>query len=198
LGRLLYAKHVGRVARASIVDEFAKVKIKDINTEMVGRNVEISGLLGSSEPYIFKVCPVCRHKECICKTPVSEDRYEDLIRFRMIVGDETGIIDVLLFRRPDEPHGFEVGREVVVRGKVKFYYNREDSDRLEIMASDIFYADKENNGSNNEGLNIVSDFIRKGKKVRRDVVEKMCSKHGVDVKDVLKLFKEVDGYVVAQ
>jgi hypothetical protein len=197
LGRLLYAKYLGKVARAAITDEFMKVKIKDIGVEMVGRNVEVVGLLGSVERYVFKVCPVCRRKKCVCKNPVSEDRYEGLIRLRMIVGDESGVIDVLLFRRPGEFHDFEVGREVVVRGRVKFFYDDERSNRLEIVASDVSYLERQNNGVDDSGLEVVVDFVRKAKKVRRDIVEKMCEKHGVKIDDVLKVFREVDGYVVA-
>jgi hypothetical protein len=185
------------VARAVIANEFTRVKIKDIGVEMVGHNVEVVGLLGSVEQYLFKVCPVCRHKKCLCKNPVSEDMYEDLIRLRMVVGDESGVIDVLLFRRPDEFHDFEVGKEVVVRGRVKFFYDDERSNRLEIVASDVSYLEKQNNGIDDAGLGVVVDFVRKARKVRRDIVEKMCEKHGVKIDDVLKVFKEVDGYVVA-
>jgi hypothetical protein len=197
LGRLLYAKHLGKVARAAITNEFTRVKIKDIGVEMVGHNVEVVGLLGSVERYVFKVCPVCRHKKCLCKNPISEGRYEDLIRLRMVVGDESGVIDVLLFRRPDEFHEFEVGKEVVVKGRVKFFYDDERSNRLEIAASDVSYLERQNNGVDDSGLGVVVDFVRKAKKVRRDIVEKMCEKHGVRIEDVLKVFNEVDGYVVA-
>jgi hypothetical protein len=197
LGRLLYAKHLGKVARAVINNEFTRVKIKDIGVEMVGHNVEVVGLLGSVERYVFKVCPVCRHKKCLCKNPVSEDMYEDLIRLRMVVGDESGVIDVLLFRRPDEFHDFEVGREVVVKGRVKFFYDDERSNRLEIAASDVSYLEKQNDGVDDSKLGVVIDFVRKAKRVRKDIVENMCAKHGVNIGEVLKMFREVDGYVVA-
>jgi hypothetical protein len=197
LGRLLYAKHLGKVARAVMTDGFARVKIRDIGVEMVGRNVEVVGLLGYVEPYVFKVCSECRRKKCVCKNPVGEDRYKDLIRLRMVVGDESGVIDVSFFRWPDEFHDFEVGREVVVRGRVRFFYDDERSNRLEIAASDVSYLEKQNSGADDSGLGIVLDFVRKAKKVRRDIVEKMCEKHGVKIDDVLKVFREVDGYVVA-
>jgi hypothetical protein len=141
---------------------------------------------------------VCRRKKCVCKNPVGEDRYGDLIRLRMVVGDESGVIDVLLFRRPDEFHDFEVGKEVVVRGRVKFFYDDERSNRLEIAASDVSYLEKQNNGVDDSGLGVVVDFVRKARKVRRDIVEKMCEKHGVKIEDVLRVFREVDGYVVSQ
>ena len=198
LGRLLYAKHLGKVARAAITDDFMKVKIKDIGVEMVGRNVEVAGLLGSVEPYVFKICPVCRRKKCVCKNPVSGDRYEDLIRLRMVVGDETGVIDVLLFRRSYEFHDFEVGKEVSVRGRVKFFYDDERSNRLEIVATDVSYLGERNDGVDGSELGVVVEFVRKARKVRRDVVERMCEKHGVKIEDVLKVFREVDGYVVSQ
>jgi DNA-binding Xre family transcriptional regulator len=61
----------------------------------------------------------------------------------------------------------------------------------------VSYLEKQNNGVDDSGLGVVVDFVRKAKKVRRDIVEKMCEKHGVKIDDVLKVFKEVDGYVVA-
>ena len=116
----------------------------------------------------------------------------------MVVGDETGNIDVLYFPNVSGVHDFEVGREVVVRGKVKFFYDREDSDRIEILASSVSYFEPQNNGVEDEGLTIVLDFVRKAKKVSVDIVKKLCEKHGVNPELVYNVFEVRDGYVVAE
>ena len=198
LGRLLYAKHLGRVARSVGGGEILKVKIKDINPSIVGSTVEVVGLLGHVEKYVFKRCPKCWRKDCVCNPKVDEGRFIDAVRLRMVVGDETGNIDVLYFPNVSGNHDFEVGREVVVRGRVKFFYDREDSDRIEILASNVSYVEPKNNGVEGEGLSIVLDFVRKAKKVSVDIVKKLCEKHGVNPELVYNVFEVRDGYVVAE
>jgi OB-fold nucleic acid binding domain. len=195
LGRLLYSKYVGRVAK-SIEGDYMKVKIKDLDPEMVGTNVEIRGLIGNIEEYVFKACPICRRKECRCAKPVPEDQLIDLKRIRLIVGDESDIIDVLYFVEGKQDHGLEVGKEVVVRGRLKYFYDNRATNRLEILANKIELVEQ-NDGVSGGGEAIVIEFIRKAKKVHIDVVKKLCERHGADPEFVFKYFEVRDDYVFA-
>jgi len=207
LGRLLYAKHLGKVARNLTEPEYLKVKVKDLSKDDVGKNVELSGVIGYLEEYVFKVCSVCRHKECRCQNPSNE--WVDLMRLRMIIGDETGNIDVLYFVDPKKPHGLEVGKEVVIRGRVKYFYSRGDSDRLEITANSVTAVEgetaTESRGDDDpvaeqmwDSIKQIVDFVEKSKKVKVEIVKKMCERHGVNSDVVLRLFTVKEGYVYSE
>ncbi|MEM2593239.1 MAG: hypothetical protein QXI60_11710 [Thermofilaceae archaeon] len=208
LGRLLYAKHMGRVARAIVSGDFREVKISEIDGRFVGQNVKFKGLVGAVERYDLKVCIKCRKKECVCGD--GSPGQDDLIRWRLIVGDETGLVNVTFFVRPNEVvDAFEPGDEVVVRGKVKFSFDDEESGRVEVLAQDVEVLSKakiqaQNGEEVGEDFGVVHplqrvlDFVVRAKRVRRDIVERMCQKYGVHIDDVIDLL-EVDGdYVVGK
>ena len=95
LGRLLYAKYMGRVARSIVIGEFREVKISEIDGRFVGQNVKFRGLVGAVERYDLKVCSRCRKKECVCED--GSPGQDDLIRWRLIVGDESGLVNDVLY-----------------------------------------------------------------------------------------------------
>ena len=208
LGRLLYAKYMGRVARAMVSGEFRDVKISEIDGRLVGQNVRFRGLVGASERYDLKVCSRCRKKECLCEN--GSPGQEDLIRWRLIVGDESGLVNVTFFTRPNEAVGaFEPGDEVVVRGRVKFSFDDEESGRVEVVAQDVEVVSKaktSDQGAEEDDedlepvhpLQRVINFVVKAKKVRRDIVERMCRKYGVNIDDVTDVLEMEGDYIVGR
>ena len=208
LGRLLYARYMGRVARAMVSGEFRDVRISDIDGGLVGQNVRFRGLVGAVERYDLKVCVRCRKKECVCEG--GSPGQDDLIRWRLIVGDETGLANVTFFARPNEVgKAFEPGDEVVVRGRVKFRFDDEESGSVEVVAQDVEVLSETkisdpDGGEGGEGfeavhpLQRVVDFVVKAKKVRRDIVERMCQKYGVNINDVIDVLEVEGDYIVGK
>jgi len=208
LGRLLYAKYMGRVARSIVSGEFREVKISEIDGRLVGQNVKFRGLVGAVERYDLKVCSRCRKKECVCED--GSPGQDDLIRWRLIVGDESGLVNVTFFVRPNEAAGaFEPGDEVMVRGRVKFSFDDEESGRVEVVAQDVEVISKakmsdqnaEEDGEDYEPthpLQRVINFVIKAKRVRRDIVERMCQKYGVNIDDVTELLETDGDYIVGK
>jgi hypothetical protein len=208
LGRLLYAKHMGRVARAIVSGEFREIKVSEIDGRLVGQNVKFRGLVGAVERYDLKVCVRCRKKECICED--GSPGRDDLIRWRLIVGDESGLVHVTFFARPNEAVGaFEAGDEVIVRGRVKFSFDDEESGRVEVVAQDVEVLsranisdpDGEDDGEGFEPvhpLQRVINFVVKAKRVRRDIVERMCQKYGVNIDDVIDVLELEGDYIVGK
>jgi hypothetical protein len=208
LGRLLYAKHMGRVARSIVSGEFREVKISEIDGRLVGQNVKFRGLVGAVERYDLKVCSRCRKKECICED--GSPGQDDLIRWRLIVGDELGLVNVTFFVRPNEAVGaFEPGDEIIVRGRVKFSFDDEESGRVEVVAQDVEVISKakmpeeeaeeddEDFGSVHP-LQRVVNFVIRAKRVRRDIVERMCQKYGVNIGDVVDVLETEGDYIVGK
>jgi hypothetical protein len=208
LGRLLYAKYMGRVARSIVSGEFREVKISEIDGRLVGQNVKFRGLVGAVERYDLKVCSRCRKKECVCED--GSPGQDDLIRWRLIVGDESGLVNVTFFVRPNEAvRAFEPGDEVMVRGRVKFSFDDEESGRVEVVAQDVEVISKakmsdqnaEEDGEDYEPthpLQRVINFVIKAKRVRRDIVERMCQKYGVNIDDVTELLETDGDYIVGK
>lgn len=208
LGRLLYAKHMGRVARSIVSGEFREVKIREIDGRIVGQNVKFRGLVGAVERYDLKVCVKCRKKECVCEG--GSPGLDDLIRWRLIVGDESGLVNVTFFTRPNEVvRAFEAGDEVVVRGRVKFSFDDEESGRVEVVAQDVEVLSKarlpDPNGEEAgedigavHPLQKVVDFVVKAKRVRRDIVERMCQKYGVNIDDVIDVLEVEGDYILGK
>jgi hypothetical protein len=208
LGRLLYAKYVGRVARAIVSGDFREVKISEIDGKLVGQNVKFRGLVGAVERYDLKVCAKCRKKECVCETGPAG--YVDLVRWRLIVGDESELVNVVLFKRPEElPQPIEAGDEVSVKGRVKFSFDDEESGRVEVVAQDVEVLSKakipDPNGEEDSDdlgsvhpLQRVIDFVVKAKRVRRDIVERMCQKYGVNIDDVIDMLEVEGDYIVGK
>jgi RecG-like helicase len=199
---------MGRVARAMVSGEFRDVKISEIDGKLVGQNVKFKGLVGAVERYDLKVCVKCRKKECVCEG--GSPGLDDLIRWRLIVGDESGLVNVTFFTRPNEVvRAFEAGDEVVVRGRVKFSFDDEESGRVEVVAQDVEVLSKPkisypDGGEDNEDLGAVHplqrviDFVVKAKKVRRDIVERMCQKYGVNIDDVIDVLEVEGDYIVGK
>jgi len=208
LGRLLYAKHMGRVARSIVSGEFREVKISEIDGRLVGQNVKFRGLVGAVERYDLKVCNRCRKKDCICEN--GSPGQEDLIRWRLIVGDEIGLVNVTFFVRPNEAvRAFEPGDEVIVRGRVKFSFDDEESGRVEVVAQDVEVVSKakitdEEAEEDDEDfgpvhpLQRVINFVIRAKRVRRDIVERMCQKYGVSIGDVTDVLETEGDYIVGK
>jgi hypothetical protein len=208
LGRLLYAKHMGRVARAMVFGEFRDVKISEIDGRLVGQNVKFRGLVGAVERYDLKVCIRCRKKDCICEN--GSPGQDDLVRWRLIVGDESGLVNVTFFTRPSESvRAFEAGDEVVVRGRVKFSFDDEESGRVEVVAQDVEILSKtkisDPNGEEvNEDIEAVHplqriiSFVMRAKRVRRDIVERMCQKYGLNIGDVIDVLEVEGDYIVGK
>ena len=207
LGRLLYAKHMGRVARSIVSGEFREVKISEIDGRLVGQNVKFRGLVGSVERYDLKVCARCRKKDCVCED--GPDGYVDLVRWRLIMGDDKKLVNVVLFKRPDELQPIEVGDELLVRGRVKYSFDDENSGRVEVVAQDVEVISKakmsdqdaEEDGEDFEPthpLRRVINFVIKAKRVRRDIVERMCEKYGVNIDDVIDLLETEGDYIVGK
>jgi hypothetical protein len=208
LGRLLYAKHMGRVARAIVSGEFRDVKISEIDGRLVGQNVKFRGLVGAVERYDLKVCIRCRKKECVCEN--GSPGQDDLIRWRLIVGDESGLVHVTFFTRPNEVvRDFEAGDEVIVRGRVKFSFDDEESGRVEVVAQDVEILSKgrlpdpdgEEDSEDLEAvhpLQRVIDFVVKAKRVRRDIVERMCQKYSVNFDDVIDMLEVEGDYIMGK
>jgi hypothetical protein len=208
LGRLLYAKHMGRVARAIVSGEFRDVKISEIDGRLVGQNVKFRGLVGAVERYDLKVCIRCRKKECVCEN--GSPGQDDLIRWRLIVGDESGLVHVTFFTRPNEVvKAFEAGDEVIVRGRVKFSFDDEESGRVEVVAQDVEVISKAKMLSQEDEdddedlgpthpLQRIINFVMKAKRVRQDIVERMCQKYGVNIGDVIDVLEVEGDYIVGK
>ena len=208
LGRLLYAKYMGRVARAIVSGDFREVKISEIDGRLVGQNVKFKGLVGAVERYDLKVCAKCRKKECVCEG--GSPGLDDLIRWRLIVGDESGLVNVTFFTRPNETvRAFEAGDEVIVRGRVKFSFDDEESGRVEIVAQgvEVLSGTKVPDPNGEEAGEVIEavhplqriiEFVMKAKRVRRDIVERMCRKYGVNIDDVIDLLEMEGDYFVGK
>ena len=207
LGRLLYAKYMGRVARAIVSGDFREVKISEIDGRLVGQNVKFRGLVGAVERYDLKVCAKCRKKECLCED--GPNGYVDLVRWRLIMGDDKKLVNVVLFKRPDELQPIEVGDELLIRGRVKFSFDDEESGRVEVVAQDVEVVSKakmldQDDEEDDEDfgpthpLQRIIDFVVKAKRVRRDIVEKMCQKYGANIDDVIEVLEVEGDYIVGK
>lgn len=171
LGRLLYAKYMGTSARALIADDYEKVKIKWITPDKEGKKVEVVGLVGSIQKYVYEACAVCMKKDC----EEHNGRVQRQLN-TLLVGDETDTIEVDYFGDLDA----EVGDEVVVRGRVKLWKGDP-----EILADAIF---KVGGGgiTEDERIGKVLEFVKKAVKVKRDILQKYCEKIGISYDDVVK------------